>query len=137
MSVLEGTYWDCDWFMFTAENLCLNSLRQAKFSGGDIPDAQAVYLAIKRRQKAREGGEYIPLDDTQKLRKDTSRLVREDENEDSDMEEEGGRFYSSRKLRQLEEESKREAQEEFLDIEQGGLNIVERSSRRRRKELNR
>ena len=63
----------------------------------------------------------MPLDDTQRFRKETSRLVRDDENEDSDIEEESGRFYSSKQLRQKEEDSKRQAQEEFLDIEQGGI----------------
>lgn len=58
---------------------------------GRIPDAAMIHAARKRRQKAREmGGDYIPVDDTQKYTNSASksRLVREDENDGSDDEEE-------------------------------------------------
>lgn len=61
----------------------------------NIPDAQAVYEARKKREKMRHDGvgntEFIPLDDTIRLKKNNgnrsgerSRLIREDENDMSD-----------------------------------------------------
>lgn len=36
-------------------------------AGGRIPDAAMIHAARKRRQKAREmGGDFIPVEDTQK-----------------------------------------------------------------------
>ncbi|XP_066289415.1 PAX3- and PAX7-binding protein 1-like isoform X2 [Branchiostoma lanceolatum] len=57
---------------------------------GVIPDAATIHAARKRRQMMREmGGEdFVPLDDTQKFQGEKSRLVREDENDRSDSEEE-------------------------------------------------
>lgn len=54
---------------------------------GGIPDSRAVYEAKKRRERMRrEGGDFIPLDDDKKLRKkgERGRLIREDDNDDSD-----------------------------------------------------
>ncbi|XP_078700260.1 PAX3- and PAX7-binding protein 1-like isoform X2 [Branchiostoma floridae x Branchiostoma belcheri] len=57
---------------------------------GVIPDAATIHAARKRRQMMREmGGEdFIPVDDTQRFQGEKSRLVREDENDRSDSEEE-------------------------------------------------
>lgn len=58
---------------------------------GRIPDAAMIHAARKRRQKAREmGGDFIPVEDTQKYNTSSSksRLVREDDNDNSDDEEE-------------------------------------------------
>ncbi|XP_035687139.1 PAX3- and PAX7-binding protein 1-like isoform X3 [Branchiostoma floridae] len=57
---------------------------------GVIPDAATIHAARKRRQMLREtGGEdFVPLDDTQRVQGEKSRLVREDENDRSDSEEE-------------------------------------------------
>ncbi|CAD6190882.1 unnamed protein product [Caenorhabditis auriculariae] len=95
-----------------------------KFSSayGGIPDSRAVYEARKRRERARREGAdgYIPLDDDKKIRPKgiRERLVREDENDDSD-EEDPHKFYSSRDLLKGEEERRREEQNEFLAKEQG------------------
>ncbi|VDM68472.1 unnamed protein product [Strongylus vulgaris] len=86
-----------------------------------IPDSRAVYEAKKRRERLRrEGAEgMIPLDDDQKLAEKgvRSRLIREDENDDSD--EEAPKFYSSKDLLRVEEERRREEQDHFLEQEQG------------------
>ncbi|KAK3912452.1 PAX3- and PAX7-binding protein 1 [Frankliniella fusca] len=58
---------------------------------GRIPDAAMIHAARKRRQRAREmGGDFIPIEDTQKYNNSStkSRLVREDDNDNSDDEEE-------------------------------------------------
>ena len=100
--------------------------RQA--SSTEIPDARAVYEARKKRERMRLGGEdYIPLDDTVRL-KDTNagvsgqrqRLVREDENDLSDEDGEAGRFYSAKSLLTRNEEQRRQQEVEFLKLEQGG-----------------
>ena len=47
--------------------------------GGEIPDANLIHLARKKRAQAREQGDFIPLDDTQKVEDapvSTQRLVR-------------------------------------------------------------
>lgn len=66
-----------------------------------IPDAAYIFAARKRRQKARElgtGGDYIPLDDTQRYNNTgnkasgghvESRLIRDDDNDCSDSDGEG------------------------------------------------
>lgn len=87
-----------------------------------IPDSRAVFEAKKRRERARREGNdgYIPLDDTQKLKtkNERGRLIREDENDDSD-EECPNKFYSARELLRTEEDRKREEQEGFLERENG------------------
>nr|XP_006815310.1 PREDICTED: PAX3- and PAX7-binding protein 1-like [Saccoglossus kowalevskii] len=55
---------------------------------GAIPDAAMIHAARKRRQQAREMGDFIPVDDTQKFESNPSRLVREDDNDRSDNEDE-------------------------------------------------
>ncbi|KAH7722015.1 SNARE domain containing protein [Aphelenchoides avenae] len=95
-----------------------------KFSStfSTIPDAKAVFEARKRRERMRNEGDFIPLDDTVRAKNrhgERSRLVREDDNDLSDEEEEGGRFYSSKSLLETEEERRRNDQLEALRIEQG------------------
>ncbi|XP_067945855.1 PAX3- and PAX7-binding protein 1-like [Watersipora subatra] len=56
---------------------------------GEIPDANLIHLARKKRAQAREQGDFIPLDDTQKVEDapvSTQRLVRDDDNDMSDEE---------------------------------------------------
>nr|XP_018903657.1 PREDICTED: PAX3- and PAX7-binding protein 1 [Bemisia tabaci] len=55
---------------------------------GHIPDANLIHEARKRRQKAREMGDFIPLEESAKTEstEDKSRLIREDA-EDSEEEE--------------------------------------------------
>uniref|UniRef100_F1KUT3 GC-rich sequence DNA-binding factor 1 n=1 Tax=Ascaris suum TaxID=6253 RepID=F1KUT3_ASCSU len=91
---------------------------------GQIPDAQAVYEARKKREKMRMSGfdGRIPLDDVQKLKDKSvahSRLIREDDNDMSDEDDEAGRFYSSKTLVLNEEERRRSEHSQFLAIEQG------------------
>ncbi|KAF1770798.1 hypothetical protein GCK72_002621 [Caenorhabditis remanei] len=88
-----------------------------------IPDSRAVFEAKKRRERARREGAqdgYIPLDDTQKIKSknERNRLIREDENDDSD-EECTNKFYSARELLRSEEDRRREEQEGFLEREHG------------------
>lgn len=52
---------------------------------GAIPDAAMIHAARKKRQRARELGDHIPLEE-EKEPEDTGRLQREDENELSDDE---------------------------------------------------
>lgn len=54
---------------------------------GQIPDAAMIHAARKKRQRARELGEVIPLqtgDEPEKLEKDKGRLVREDDESDEE-----------------------------------------------------
>ena len=48
-----------------------------------IPDAAMIHAARKRRQRAREQGDYIPLDDTKRYENEGSRMIREDDNDRS------------------------------------------------------
>ena len=45
-------------------------------TGGVIPDAKMIHEARKRRQMARELGDFVPIDDTVKVEKSSSRLIR-------------------------------------------------------------
>ncbi|CAH1102662.1 unnamed protein product [Psylliodes chrysocephalus] len=51
---------------------------------GAIPDAAMIHAARKRRQRAREMGDFIPTEEEEP--EDKGRLLREDENEESDEE---------------------------------------------------
>lgn len=51
---------------------------------GAIPDAAMIHAARKRRQRARELGDFIPVEEEEP--KDEGRLVRDDDNEGSDDE---------------------------------------------------
>ncbi|XP_030765366.1 PAX3- and PAX7-binding protein 1 isoform X1 [Sitophilus oryzae] len=51
---------------------------------GAIPDAAMIHAARKKRQKAREMGDFISVEDEEP--EDTGRLVRDDDNEHSDDE---------------------------------------------------
>ncbi|PIO70717.1 hypothetical protein TELCIR_07417 [Teladorsagia circumcincta] len=87
----------------------------------EIPDSRAVYEAKKRRERMRREGRdgMIPLDDDQKLVEKgvRARLIREDENDDSD--EETPKFYSKKDVLRDEEQRRREEQGHFLEQEQG------------------
>ena len=55
---------------------------------GAIPDAITIHAARKQREMARQlGGDYLPLDDTQCYSANSSRLVRDDENDKSGSDE--------------------------------------------------
>ncbi|CAJ0928705.1 unnamed protein product, partial [Mesorhabditis belari] len=84
-----------------------------------IPDSKAVYEARKKRERLRAQGHdgYIPLDDDQKIReKGSQRLIREDDNDDS--EEDTEKFYSSREIAMEEDTKRRELQNQFLEHEE-------------------
>lgn len=53
---------------------------------GAIPDAAMIHAARKRRQRAREMGDYVPVEDEEQQVEDTGRLLREDDNDGSDDE---------------------------------------------------
>ncbi|KAH3737797.1 PAX3- and PAX7-binding protein 1-like [Dreissena polymorpha] len=54
---------------------------------GEIPDATTIHQIRKQRQMARDAGDFMPLDDTVKYENSKSRLVREDDNDKSDDDE--------------------------------------------------
>ena len=62
--------------------------------GGAIPDAATIHAIRKKRQLARENQDYIPLNEDEQFENEKSRLVREEDhdNSDDDMEEEGVRI---------------------------------------------
>ncbi|VDO25665.1 unnamed protein product [Onchocerca flexuosa] len=91
---------------------------------GEIPDAKTVYEARKKREKMRLVGSngQIPLDDVQRLKDKSvarSRLIREDENDLSDEDPEGGRFYSLKSLAADDDERRRNEHMDFLAHEGG------------------
>ncbi|VDK71787.1 unnamed protein product [Litomosoides sigmodontis] len=91
---------------------------------GEIPDAQTVYEARKKREKMRLVGSngQIPLDDVQRLKDKSvarSRLIREDENDLSDEDPDGGRFYSLKGLAADDDERRRNEHMDFLAHEGG------------------
>nr|CAI5841553.1 unnamed protein product [Callosobruchus analis] len=53
---------------------------------GAIPDAAMIHAARKRRQRARELGDFIPTEEEELQPEDKGRLMREDNNEGSDEE---------------------------------------------------
>ncbi|XP_013061045.2 PAX3- and PAX7-binding protein 1-like [Biomphalaria glabrata] len=61
---------------------------KAILARGEIPDAKTIHLIRKQRQMARETDNFIPIDDVEKPNKSsTARLVRDDDNDKSDEEE--------------------------------------------------
>ncbi|XP_060518822.1 PAX3- and PAX7-binding protein 1 isoform X2 [Cylas formicarius] len=51
---------------------------------GAIPDAAMIHAARKRRQRARELGDFVPVEEEEP--EDTGRLIRDDDNEESEEE---------------------------------------------------
>ncbi|XP_041462279.1 PAX3- and PAX7-binding protein 1-like isoform X1 [Lytechinus variegatus] len=69
--------------------------KKTQFTGfmpGVIPNANLIHAARKRRQMARERGDFIPVDDTQRFQSETSRLVRDDDNDQSGSDSDEGRM---------------------------------------------
>ncbi|KAI8498517.1 PAX3- and PAX7-binding protein 1 [Branchiostoma belcheri] len=98
---------------YTSEKL--QSLRDAQNTlVSVIPDAATIHAARKRRQMMREmGGEdFIPVDDTQRFQGEKSRLVREDENDRSDSEEERIDFRGANPTRTR--------REDIMEVSAGG-----------------
>ncbi|MCP9261102.1 hypothetical protein DINM_004190 [Dirofilaria immitis] len=107
-----------------------DSVVRSKFPSafrGEIPDAKTVYEARKKREKMRLVGSngQIPLDDVKRLKDKSvarSRLIREDENDLSDEDAQGGRFYSLKSLTTDDDERRRSDHMDFLIHEGGGNN---------------
>lgn len=55
---------------------------------GAIPDAAMIHEARKKRQKAREQGDFIEIEEKKTSRTAKSRLVREEDDDDDDQSEE-------------------------------------------------
>lgn len=55
---------------------------------GAIPDAAMIHEARKKRQKAREQGDFIELEEKKPSKTSTSRLVREEDDDDDDQSDE-------------------------------------------------
>lgn len=62
---------------------------------GEIPDALTIHQIRKQRQLARDAGDFLPLDDTVSYENKSSRLVRDDDNDKSDEDEEERVDFSS------------------------------------------
>ena len=87
----------------------------------NIPDAQTIHAARKKREMARTFGtqEFIPLDDTQRLTgrfgtSSSSRLVREDENDESD-DEDGPISFSAAKKSHPALERRRQVEDALIN----------------------
>ncbi|XP_052087083.1 PAX3- and PAX7-binding protein 1-like [Mytilus californianus] len=84
---------------------------------GQIPDANMIHSIRKQRQQRRDLGDFIPVDDTVKVEKSSSksRLVREDDNDKSDDDEEGRIDFSVNTFAK----ERQKIQNDFLAIEHG------------------
>ncbi|KAL4233284.1 PAX3- and PAX7-binding protein 1 [Mactra antiquata] len=81
---------------------------------GEIPDATTIHQIRKRRQLARDMGDFVPLDDTIKHENTKSRLIREDDNDKSDDEDERIDFSSNEHAIE-----RQKVKENFLRAEHG------------------
>ncbi|XP_052809923.1 PAX3- and PAX7-binding protein 1-like [Mya arenaria] len=63
---------------------------------GEIPDATTIHQIRKQRQMARDMGDFMPLDDTVQLENSKSRLIRDDDNDKSDDEDERVDFAANK-----------------------------------------
>ncbi|XP_045198488.1 PAX3- and PAX7-binding protein 1-like [Mercenaria mercenaria] len=81
---------------------------------GEIPDATTIHQIRKQRQMARDMGDFLPLDDTVKFENTKSRLVREDDNDKSDDEDERIDFSSNQHAIE-----RQKVKENFLRAEHG------------------
>lgn len=61
---------------------------KAVLESGAIPDAAMIHEARKKRQKAREQGEFIELEEKKPVNNKKGRLVREDVDDDDQSDEE-------------------------------------------------
>lgn len=90
---------------------------------GVIPDAATIYAMKKHRQKAREVGDFISLEDPEKADENKSRLVREDDNDRSDDDDdEPSRLSFTVNTSAIERQKVREA---FLSVQEGDQNDLE------------
>ncbi|CAE1251047.1 GCFC [Acanthosepion pharaonis] len=90
---------------------------QAVLKKGEIPDATMIHMIRKSRQMAREMGDFIPVDEAgAKTENNNSRLVRDDDHDKSDEDDEEGRidFAVNREARE-----RQKMKDEFLAAEHG------------------
>ncbi|CAI9738582.1 PAX3- and PAX7-binding protein 1 [Octopus vulgaris] len=91
---------------------------RAVLKKGEIPDATMIHMIRKKRQMAREMGDFIPLDEAgAKAENSNSRLVRDDDHDKSDDDDdEEGRidFAVNREARE-----RQKMKDEFLAAEHG------------------
>lgn len=57
-------------------NFCVELTFLSCVIEGEIPDAMMIHMIRKKRQQARDYGDFIPLDDTERVENSKSRLVR-------------------------------------------------------------
>lgn len=111
---------------FDEENIDEGQSKESSLSSKhmfNIPDAQTIHAARKKREMARTFGnqEFIPLDDTQRVSgrfgaSSNSRLVREDENDASD-DEDGPISFSVAKKSHPALERRRQVENALIDQE--------------------
>ncbi|XP_033739538.1 PAX3- and PAX7-binding protein 1-like [Pecten maximus] len=82
---------------------------------GEIPDANLIHNIRKKRQQARDMGDFVPLDNAAKPENSSSRLVREDDNDKSEDEEEGRMDFSVN----VEALERQRIKDQFLAAEHG------------------
>ncbi|XP_061176803.1 PAX3- and PAX7-binding protein 1-like [Saccostrea echinata] len=85
---------------------------------GEIPDANMIHMIRKRRQQARDFGDFIPLDDTERAENTKSRLVRDDDNDKSDDEDDERMDFSVN----TQARDRIKIQNDFLAAEHGSDN---------------
>ncbi|GAV05970.1 hypothetical protein RvY_16015-2 [Ramazzottius varieornatus] len=101
----------------------------AVHSRGGIPDSKQIALAKKKREEARKGEEYVPLDVTERVSDNKSRLVREDDNDLSDEDAEiimpstSGNYLGSRR----KEEELRQRNRDFYELDERMAQTLEES----------
>ncbi|KAJ8315152.1 hypothetical protein KUTeg_007302 [Tegillarca granosa] len=81
---------------------------------GEIPDASVIHMIRKKRQLARDVGDFVPLEDNVRSEKSSSRLVRDDDNDRSDEDDEEGRIDFSINKQAIE---RQKMKDDFLAAE--------------------
>ncbi|CAL8099261.1 unnamed protein product [Orchesella dallaii] len=93
---------------------------------GQIPDAKLIHEARKRKQMARQmgGAEFVPVESVTRLREDKSRLVREDDNDQSEDEDRID-FSTATNAARIDREKRREAFNAARDEERDRMSAGE------------
>ncbi|XP_064614574.1 PAX3- and PAX7-binding protein 1-like [Liolophura sinensis] len=86
---------------------------RALLQRGEIPDANTIHMIRKRRQMAREMGDFVSIEENNE--NSGSRLIRDDENDRSDDDEEGRIDFSINTFAKERQKMK----DEFLAAEHG------------------
>ncbi|ODN06382.1 PAX3- and PAX7-binding protein 1 [Orchesella cincta] len=109
----------------TATSAIQEELRRV-LQQGQIPDAKLIHEARKRKQMARQmgGAEFVPVENVARLREDKSRLVREDDNDQSEDEERID-FSTATNAARIDREKRREAFNAARDEERDRMSAGE------------